>query len=304
MRIRVIALLCALGVQLLYGVNYSFVKTILAGAFMSSEALLACRIFGATLFFWIFAKLGSKETIAKKDYLVILAAAFFGVVLNMFFFIKGLEFTTPIHASVIMTITPIIVLILSSIFLKERITLLKVLGVALGFIGAIILTVYGKSPRVADNVVLGNVFVFINAVSYSIYLIILKSLTRKYHPFTFIKWLFLFGLIVLSPFLYKDFVSINYGAFNSYVWFCLFFIIIGATFLTYLLNPLALRQLKASTVSIFIYTQPVIAGVFALLLGNDILTSVKVVATLLIFLGVYLVTKKPKPKQVVTKKYS
>ena len=212
----------------------------------------------------------------------------------MLLFLKGLELTTPISASVIVTITPIIILILSSFFLNEKITGLKVLGVILGFSGGVLLTILGESTRVGDNLPLGNLFIFINVISYSIYIILIKKLTQKYHPFTFIKWLFLFGFFLILPFGYVEFKQIEWHTFTPYVTFSVLFVVVGATFGTYLLNPLALRKLKASTVGIFIYLQPVIAGLFALIMGADDIGYVKVIAMCLIFCGVYLVTKRPK----------
>ena len=212
----------------------------------------------------------------------------------MLTFFKGLEYTTPIHASVIMITTPIIVLLLSTFYLKERLTVLKIIGVILGFSGALVLSIYGKSNLDGDNVMLGNLLVFINAISYSVYIIIIKKLTFKYHPFTFIRWLFLFGLIMVIPFGYSELVSTQFSTFTPYIIFSVLFVVVGATFGTYSLNPLALRHLRASTVSTFIYIQPVIAGIFAITMGSDSVTSVKLIASALIFTGVYLVTKKPK----------
>lgn len=294
MKFRVWALIAAFTVQLLYGLNFTFAKDVIAGGYVTPFTFIIFRVGGATLLFWLFSSMGPKEKILRKDFLTLFFAAVFGVATNMLLFFKGLEYTTPIHAAVITTIVPIIVLILSTFYLKERLTALKITGVILACIGAIVLTVYGKSTRIADNVPLGNLLVLINAISYSIYIIIIKKLTDKYHPFTFIKWVFLFGLILVTPFGIRDFLAIDYSSFPSYIYFSIAFVVVGATFGTYTLNPLALRHLKASTVSIFIYIQPIIAGLFAIIMGSDSLSSVKLIASALIFSGVYLVTKKPK----------
>jgi len=294
MNSRNYAILALFTVQLLYGMNYTFSKLVVNDGFVSAFALTLLRVAGATILFWIFGLFFKKEKIDSKDYFTFFLGAIFGVAINMLLFLKGLELTTPIHASVIVTITPIIILILSSFFLSEKITKLKILGVLLGFCGGILLTILGKSTRIGDNVPLGNTLIFINAISYSIYIIIIKKLTSKYHPFTFIKWLFLFGFFLVLPFGYTETTEIQWLNFTPYVWFSVLFIIIGATFGTYLLNPLALRSLKASTVGVFIYLQPVIAGVFAIVMGVDVVSPVKLIAMLLIFSGVYLVTKKPK----------
>jgi len=296
MKFRVWALICAFAVQLLYGLNYTFAKDVMVGGFIKPFGFIVLRVGGAALLFWLFSFLGPKEKIDKKDFKTIIAAAVFGVAVNMLLFFKGLELTTPIHASVIMIIAPIIVLILSSFYLNESITRLKVIGIIFGFTGATVLIVYGKSPSPADNVFLGNIMILLNAISYSIYIIIVKKLTYKYHPFTFIKWLFLFGFFMVLPFGFSDLQLIDINTFSPYIWFSVAFVIIGATFGTYILNPLALKHLKASTVAVFIYLQPLIAGVFAVIMGSDIVTPLKISATALIFTGVYLVTKKTKQK--------
>ena len=281
-------------VQLLYGLNYTIAKLVMNGNFIKPFGFVLLRVAGATFLFWLVSLVVPQEKIERKDFFKLFIAALFGVVINMLFFFKGLEFTSPIHASAIMTITPIIILVLSAYVLGEKITSLKIAGVVIGLIGALILTIYGKSARAGDNVPLGNVLIFLNAISYSVYVILIKKLTAKYHPFSFIKWLFLFGLIILIPFGYNELTEVQLETFTPNITYSVLFVIIGATFGTYLLNPLALNKLKASTVGIFIYLQPAIAGLFALYIGADFIDLLKISAMVLIFTGVYLVTKKPK----------
>lgn len=294
MRTRNLALLAVFIVQLMYGFNYTLAKDVMVGGFVKPYAFIVLRVGGAALLFWLFSFMGPKEKIEKRDYLHFIVAAFFGIAVNMIMFFKGLEHTTPIHASVISTISPILVILMSAIFLKEKLKPLKIIGVFLGFAGAIILTLYGKSIRAADNIFLGNALIVINATSFAIYIILVKKLTDKYHPFTFLKWLFLFAFIMVIPFGYSEVTEIDFQSFTPYIIFAVAFVVVGATYIANLLNPIALRHLKASTVSIFIYLQPVIAGVFAIAMGSDELGIVKIMAAALIFLGVYLVTKKPK----------
>jgi len=294
MKSRNLAIVALFLVQLLYGFNYTFAKTVMNEGYIKPFGFVLLRVAGATLLFWLMSLFLPNEKIDKKDFFQLFLASVFGVFINMLLFLKGLEFTTPIHASTIMTITPIVILILSIFMLKERITSLKILGAIIGFIGALILTLYGQSARAADNILLGNLMIFLNAVSYSVYVILIKKLTAKYHPFTFIKWLFLFGLILVTPFGFSEVQEIQWQSFTPYVTFSVIFVVVGATFGTYLLNPLAISRLKASTVGIFIYLQPVIAGLFAILNGVDFVDAIKISAMLLIFLGVYFVSKKPK----------
>ncbi|WP_179334146.1 DMT family transporter [Winogradskyella costae] len=294
MNSRKFAIFALIMVQLLYGLNFTIAKTVMNENFIKPFGFVLIRVAGATVLFWIMSLFLPKQKIDKKDYLKFFVAAIFGVMINMLFFFKGLEYTSPIHASAITITVPIIILILSAIILKENVSKLKIIGVTLGLVGALVLTIYGKSGRAGDNVPLGNLLVFLNAISYSIYVIMIKKLTLKYHPFTFIKWLFLFGLIMLIPFGYNDLKAVEWHTFTPNAAWSVLFVIVGATFGTYLFNPLALNKLKASTVGIFIYLQPVIAGLFAISIGADFIDPIKIGAMLLIFLGVFLVSKKPK----------
>ncbi|HLT54348.1 MAG TPA: DMT family transporter [Flavobacteriaceae bacterium] len=291
---RTVALIALSLVQLIYGFNFTFVNDVIDGSYVKPYGFILLRVAGAAVLFWIFSLFYKQEKIALKDFFTLFIAAFFGLTLNMLTFFKGFEYTTPIHASVIMIVVPIIVLVLSAIFLKERITRTKIIGVIIGFSGAIILSVYGRSAVSGDNVLLGNFLVFINAVSYSIYLIIIKKLTYKYHPFTFIKWLFLFGTLLVLPFGYSELQAVEWQNFNGYIYFSIVFVTVAGTFFTYLLNPLALATLKASTVSSFIYLQPIVAVLFALAMGSDTFDTVKGIAMVLIFGGVYLASMRPK----------
>ncbi|HZW62921.1 MAG TPA: DMT family transporter [Flavobacteriaceae bacterium] len=291
---RYFAFVAVLVVQLIYGLNYTFANDVIDGNYIKPYGFILLRIAGAAVLFWLLSLFTPMERIAKRDFITLFVASVFGVALNMLTFFKGFEYTTPIHASVIMIVTPIIVLILSGFFLHEVLTPPKILGVILGFAGAIILSVYGKSAAPGDHILLGNFLVFINAVSYSIYLVIIKKLTAKYHPFTFIRWLFLFGFILVLPFGYTELTQVQWGTFSTYIVFSVVFVIVGSTFFTYLLNPIALRHLRASTVSSFLYLQPVVAVSFALIMKVDTFDSVKLVASILIFTGVYLATLRPK----------
>lgn len=293
-RTRRLALAAAFSVQLIYGVTFTFANDVIDGAYIKPYGFILLRISCTTALLWLLSLFLPTQKIDRKDFGLLFLASIFGIALNMLTFFKGLEYTTPIHASVIMTVVPIIVMVLSSFFLKEAITRIKIIGIIIGFAGAIVLTVYGKSNMVGDNIVLGNVLVLINAISYSFYVIIVKKLTDKYHPFAFIKWLFLFGLILVLPFGFTELMTVEIETFTPYISFSVMFIIIGSTFLTYILNPLALSKLKASTVSIFLYIQPVIAGTFAIMMGSDSINFIKIIAVGLIFTGVFLVTKKSK----------
>lgn len=239
---------------------------------------------------WLFMP---KEKIALHDFPRIIAAAFFGVAFNMLTFFKGLSLTSPISAAVIMVSTPMIVLVLSSILMKERMKKRMVLGIILGLLGTTFLILYGKSIGNASNAGLGNFLVLVNAISYGFYLIIVKKLMHTYHAFTFVKWIYLFGFLMVLPFGWSEFNAVNWALIPAGIFWKISFVVVISTFITYLLNLLSMKELKPTTVAVFIYLQPLFATIFAIGLGKDELSWVKIGAAILIFTGVYLVTQKP-----------
>ena len=291
MKYKMLAILALLLVQMFYGVTFTFANEVIDGGYILPFGFIVLRVFFAGILFWLFDSIIKTRKIEGKDFPKLITAALFGVTLNMLAFFKGLQFTAPINASVIMITVPIIVLILSSIILSEKITTMKVMGIAFGIIGALILTINGQQNNSGENIILGNSLIFINAVSYSFYLILIKKLTAKYHPFDFMKWLFLFGSIMVLPFGVNELRMVQWNLIPNYIWFYTIFVIVFATFFVHLFNSLALVVLKASTVSTFLYLQPVFAALFAVTMGSDKVDSIKFISAVLIFIGVYLVTK-------------
>jgi drug/metabolite transporter (DMT)-like permease len=291
---RNLALIAATLVSIIYGVTFTIAKDVMP-EFVKPFGFILLRVGGATLLFWAIAFLGPKEKIAWKDFPRILAAAMFGVAINMLTFFKGLSLTSPISAAVIMVTTPIIVLVLSSIIMKEKMITRKVFGIILGLIGTVFLILFGKSIGNAPQAGWGNLLVFINAVSYGFYLILVKKLMDKYNAFTFVKWIYTFGFIMVLPFGWQEFQVIDWHTIPTPIYLEIGFVIFFSTFCTYLLNLLSMRELKPTTVAVFIYLQPLFAAIIAIGLGKDQLNYVKIFAAVLIFTGVYLVTQK-KPR--------
>jgi len=293
MKSRNIAFLLAFLAALIYGVSFTVAKEVMP-LYIRPFGFILIRVLGAAVLFWTVGLFLNKEKIQTQDYPRLLLGALFGIALNQLSFFKGLSMTTPINASVIMVTSPILVLIFSAFLLNEKATKKKLLGIFIGLFGAVILIVFGKDSAEASNASLGNLLVFVNASSYGLYLILIKNLTKKYHAITLAKWLYLFGLIMVIPFGISELSMVNWTTMPVPIMYRVGFIIIFTSFLTYMFNLFAIKELKPTTLSIFIYLQPVIASMYALFVGSDSLNLVKVAATFLIFVGVYLVTRKPK----------
>lgn len=298
MNSRIWALCGATFVAFIYGATFIVAKDVMP-TYIQPFGFILLRVLGATVLFWILGLFAPKEKIDKKDFPRIAAAAFFGVALNMLTFFKGLSMTSPISASVIMVSTPIVVLLFSAIFLKEGLGLRKISGVLIGMSGTVILIVYGSVSAGAESSQIGNLLVFVNAVSYAMYLILIKKLITKYHAFSFIKYIYSFGLLFVLPFGFNEIQQVNWTIIPNVIWLEIGFVLLFTTFFAYLINLMSMRYLKPTTLSVFIYLQPLFASVIAISLGKDSLGPIKLIAALLIFIGVYLVSfKKKEEKQL------
>lgn len=291
---RVLALIAATLAGTIYGINHTIAKGLMP-TIIEPYGFILLRVSGAGFVFWLLSIFYPTEKIDKRDWLRIIGCAFFGMVLNMLMFFKGLSLSTPINSSVVITLSPVLLLLLSAFFLRERITWIKSIGIGLGLTGALVLILFGaKTQANAPNIPVGNLLFIVNATSYSIYLIMVKPLTLKYSSITLMKFLFLFATIINLPIGLSEFTAVAWTELEFDTIWKLAFVVLGTTVLTYLFNIYALKQLSPSTIGAFIYLQPVIAVLFAVIIGADSLTPLRVGAAFLIFIGVFLSShKKP-----------
>ena len=276
-------------VGLIYGANYSIAKVVMP-EYIGPFGVIFIRVIIGTILYFIFDFINGPEKIKyKRDYLRLAGLSIIGITINQLMFFKGLSYTTPISASVIMTSSPITVLIASYFFLKEPITINKIIGIALGATGAILMIGIDGFTLSSDTF-LGNFFVMINAISFSIYLVLVKPLMARYKPLTIIKWVFFFGMIAVIPFGIGEFSQVNWQQLPAEGWYSLLYIVIGTTFIAYLLNTWALQYVSPAVVGYYIYLQPVFATFIAISYRGDQLTLNEVFYASLIFIGVYFVS--------------
>ncbi len=280
--------------NIFFGINYITIK-IIVPLKLSAPALNVCRVVGSSIFFWILFLLNpSKPGIQKKDIPLFIVCAVLGVALNQALFVKGLSLTSSIHASLLMLVTPILIIFIAAWLLKESITFLKIVGVIAGITGAAILILMKDVSHTASNIVLGDVLVILNAVSYAFYLVIVRPLMRRYSAIHVIRWVFTLSLFFMIPYGWHDAVATQWQNFTTANWMCFAFVISGATFFAYLFNIYGVAVIGAPATGSYIYTQPVFAAIIAMIFTGETYDWVKLLAAVLIFSGVYMVNHKPK----------
>ncbi len=273
---------------LIGGFNYSISKTVMPDyikplSIVVSRGIIAILVFGLIHFLFV------KEPLQRKDFGRVTLAALFGIAINQMSFYEGLNLTSPINASLMMTITPIMVLLVSSFLLQEKISITKMLGVLLGTTGTILLLLHsGRGP--VKGFFTGDLLVLFNASAWACFLVTVKPLMQKYNPFTILKWIFFLGFFMVLPFGYQDFISTKWTALPAEIWWSFAFIIFFATLCAYFLNSAVLKYVNPSVAGSYIYLQPLLAAFIAIAWGKDRFDLEKLGYLIIILSGVYLVS--------------
>ena len=276
-------------VNLIYALNYTIAKDVMP-EYIQPSGFILLRVIGGSILFFLTYIFFVKERVKKKDFFRLMLCGLFGVAINQLFFFEGLNLTTPINAAIIMTISPVLVIITSGIIIKEKITVRKIIGIFLGLIGACILILNSGDISFENDFFTGNILVLINATSYAIYLVLVKTLMKRYNPITVMFYVFIFGLIFVLPFGIDEIQKIDLTTFNEEIYLKIGFVVICTTFIAYMFNAFALKSLNPSVVSVYIYLQPLLASLIAIALNSDSLSLVKILSAIFIFSAVFLVS--------------
>jgi drug/metabolite transporter (DMT)-like permease len=292
---RTIAHWALIFTNLFFAINLTAVKHLTNLQLARPFGINLVRVGVSVFLFWVLYLFKPVNTkIEKADRIRLLLCAVTGIAINQLFFLKGLSLTYPIHAALLLLITPILIVFIAAWILKERLGLLKITGLALGISGALVLILAKDSSGNSNNVVLGDILIIINAISYTIYFILVKPLMLKYNPIVILRWVFTIGLVFVLPFGWVEFTQIPWERYTAIDFTSMGLIVMSGTFLAYLFNLYGIKTLGASIAGFYIYTQPVFAALIAMFFLHEQLSLDKIMAALLIFSGVYLANKQIK----------
>lgn len=279
--------------NIFFAMNLTAVKHLTNLLLVKPFGLNVVRIGVSMLLFWIVCLLQSlKISIEKPDRMRLFLCASCGIAINQVCFIKGLSLTYPIHASLLLLTTPILIVFIAAWILKERLGILKIIGLGLGISGALVLILAKENTGGGNDVLLGDMFIITNAVFYTIYFIIVKPLMQKYNPVVILTWLFTIAFFLVLPFGWTEFNQIPWQQYAAIDFISMGLIVITGTFLAYLFNLYGIKILGASVAGFYIYTQPVFAALIAMVVLHEHLALYKIIAAILIFSGVYLANKQ------------
>ncbi|HMU10787.1 MAG TPA: DMT family transporter [Ferruginibacter sp.] len=285
--------LALLFTNLFFAINLSAVKHLTSAGLAGPFGINVVRVGVSVILLWSLLLFKPVNiSIHKEDRLRLLLCAITGIAINQLLFLKGLSLTYSIHAALLMLTTPILIVFIAAWLLKEKAGVLKFTGLALGIAGALVLILPKDNTGTGNNILLGDVLIIINAISYTIFFILVKPLMQRYNPVVIIRWLFSIGLLMILPFGWTEFVQIPWDRYSAIDFTSMALITITGTFLAYLFNVYGIKILGSSVAGFYIYAQPVFAALIAMLVLKEQLTPYKIVAAVLIFTGVYLVNKQ------------
>lgn len=282
-----------LAANVIFGLNIPVTKSLMA-QWMTPQGYTITRILFGAVIFWVIASFFQREKVKRKDLLPLFLGGLVGFLATQLFFAQSLTYTSPVIFSLLMALIPVVVLLLARVFLQERVARRKILGIILSIAGAAIIILQGDSEDMSGrNHFLGITFALLCVCAYSSYLIITRKVSLTYQPLTLAKWMFLFSALLVLPFCFSGLAGQKiYSEDTSLEAISLLaFAILFSSTLAFFLMPLALKRLEASTVSIFMNLQPLVASGVAIGIGQDSMSWEKAIAGLLVLGGVYLVSR-------------
>lgn len=292
-RVKTWAHLSLLSANIIYGINYSVAKAVMPDQ-IKPLALVALRSISAASLFWITSLFLPKEKVGRKDLLFLMFCSLFGVVANQVLFLVGLNYTSPVNSSIIVSTNPIFAFIFAALILRENITFLKGIGLSIGLTGVLLLILENGTPDISSRTFLGDLSTLVNTISWAFYTVIIKRMLEKYHPVTVMKWTFFFGMFITISIGYPQWINTDWSAISLNGWLGIGFVVIFATYIGYLLISFGLRRLSPTIVSTYTYLNPVIAAYLASLMGQDRIDIHMVISAILIFAGVFVVSWQKK----------
>lgn len=278
-----------LSIGVIHGANYSIAK-IAMPQYIQPYAFILLRLAPAACIYGLLWWKYGHQNVARKHWPVLILCGFFGAAFNQLTFFKGLSLTTPINAALIMILVPVFTMILASFILREKITLKKIIGIILGLTGAAYIIFNGSAAVQQLIFSKGDFLVFLNALSYAFFLVLIKPLTKKYHPLTILFWTFTFGCLISLPFGWQEMQSVQWSQMPISALLAIAYVIVFTTCVTYLLNAYAMVHASATLVSAYIFVQPIFATLFASMWGSDTISIRKLLAGSFIFAGVLMVS--------------
>ena len=283
-----------LGANVMWGLMSPVAKFVMVGGAVTPLVVTDLRITGAMVLFWIASFFQKPERVAPKDLLKLLGASLLAIVFNQGCFIFGVGLTSPVDASIITTSMPLLAMVLAAIYLKEPITGKKVLGIAVGATGALLLILgshqVSEAKAAGNHYIWGDLVVLLAQFSYALYFVLFKNFVNKYSLITIMKWMFTYAFICALPFSYNDLLHTEWKSLQNTEIGALVFIVVGSTFISYVLIVIGQKNLRPTVAGMYNYVQPLVASIVAVCWGMDTFNFVKIISVALIFGGVYLVT--------------
>ncbi|MDD4514082.1 DMT family transporter [Massilibacteroides sp.] len=293
--------LAMLGANILWGLMAPISKSVLSSELVDAISLTTFRLVGAATLFWIASCFTKKEEVSSQDMVRLFFAALLAIVFNQGSYVMGVSLTSPINATIITTTSPIITMIIAALYLKEPITGMKISGLFIGASGALLL-ILSSNQAIAGSAgnIWGDLLCFMAQFSYSIYFVLFKGLISRYSPVTLMKWMFMYASICCIPFSYDHITAIDFTSLSPTIYWGIIYVVVGGTFIPYFLVPIGQRLLRPTVAIMYNYMQPIVASTVAILWGMDTFGLVKSLAVVLVFSGVYFVTKSKSKAQMET----
>ncbi len=292
-RERRLAFAALVAVQVAFGLFPVFGKLAFRPGGFSPAAVGAWRMAFGALVLGVTAALlhGRAFFAAWRDLPRLLVASVLGVTANMLIYLEGLARSSANEASLVMCLIPVFTFGIAAAVGQERVRATRFMGVFVALLGASALF-WAQDRKLAHDHLIGNLLMAGNALCYASYFVWSRPILRKHPPLVVIAWVFLLSLPAAAWIALRQ--PVVPPAASASTWWSLGFVLVFPTALAYLLNMYALARVPASTTAVFIYVQPIFTVLASASLLDEFPTGGLFVAAALVFVGIWLVTRRPR----------
>ena len=278
-------------VILIWGSTFVNIKIVLPQIPPITIALL--RFIIASIVMGFFLVITKQPRLKKQDLPRMIITGFTGITAFNVLQNLGLRYAGATDAAILISMSPVFIVLLSWLFLKEKISTFQLIGISIAFTGSVLVATNGSLNNTGgfDRLrVYGDILILLSSLTWAIFSVSLKKLLNTYPPVTIMTYSTIIGTIFLLPLSFLEY-PVNFQAINLAGWLNIIYLGLLASALGNLIWNWALSKVSPVTAGAYLYLSPVVSAVVAFIFLNEIPSVYTITGGIIIILGTFFASK-------------
>ena len=276
----------AIFLMIIWGTSYLSIKVVIQQGIGPIPAAFYRFLIASIILFLVLKIKYPKERILKEDRVRIFLSGIFGVTIYFLFENYSVKYTSASNVSILLSSIPVFTLISQRFVFKEKITLLKTAGATLSVIGIIIIIASKDKINLFSAGTLGDLMALGAALSWVAYNVITSKFKGNYKSITITVYQSIWGCIFLIPGIFLSPFKIPSNLALANIGFQAIF----CTCIGYVIYVHCLEKLGATVITTYINLQSIVTIIAASIIINESISSWQIIGSIIIILGVFLVS--------------